>query len=66
MDKIIDFHTHCFADELADRAMATLSSETDEVSPCLDGRMSSLIDSMDKAGIEKSVICSIATKPKQY
>jgi predicted TIM-barrel fold metal-dependent hydrolase len=32
----------------------------------LDGRVSSLITSMDKHGIEKSVVCSIATKPSQF
>ena len=32
----------------------------------LDGRISSLLKSMDEAGIEKSVVCSIATKPDQF
>ena len=32
----------------------------------LDGRISSLLKSMDEAGIERSVICSIATKPEQF
>lgn len=30
------------------------------------GTISSLLESMDKAGIEKSVVCSIATKPAQF
>lgn len=63
---IIDFHTHCFADNLADRAMAYLCSQTDEVSPALDGKLSSLLVSMKSAGICKSVVCPIATKPAQY
>jgi uncharacterized protein len=32
----------------------------------LDGRVASLLKSMDAAGIERSVICSIATKPEQF
>ncbi len=32
----------------------------------LDGRLSSLIASMNRNGIEKSIVCSIATKPSQF
>jgi len=32
----------------------------------LDGKISSLLSSMDNCGIEKSVICNIATKPSQF
>ena len=65
MEGIIDFHTHAFPDELADRAMKLLTDEGG-VRPHLDGRVSSLLGSMDAAGIEKSVVCSIATKPAQF
>jgi predicted TIM-barrel fold metal-dependent hydrolase len=65
MRKIIDFHTHAFPDVLAQKAMAQLHSEAEVVS-YLDGRVSSLITSMDKAGIEKSVLCCIATRPSQF
>jgi len=65
-NRIIDFHTHAFPDALADRAMAQLLSETDQVRPFLDGKVSSLIASMDANGIETSVLCSIATKPSQF
>jgi predicted TIM-barrel fold metal-dependent hydrolase len=63
---IIDFHTHAFPDALADRAMAHLLAETDQVTAFLDGKLSSLLRSMDAAGIERSVLCSIATKPSQF
>lgn len=63
---IIDFHTHAFPDALAERAMAQLLSETDKVTAFLDGKLSSLLASMDAAGIEKSVLCSIATKSSQF
>jgi hypothetical protein len=63
--RIIDVHTHAFPDSLADRAMARLHSECD-VKSYLDGRVGSLLRSMDQAGIETAVLCSIATKPSQF
>jgi uncharacterized protein len=63
---ITDFHTHAFPDPLADRAIRTLEAETDGVKAKLDGRVSSLLASMDRAGIDRSVICSIATRPEQF
>ncbi len=63
--RIIDIHTHAFPDSLAKRAMAQLHSECD-VKSYLDGTVGSLLRSMDEAGIEKSVLCCIATKPTQF
>jgi predicted TIM-barrel fold metal-dependent hydrolase len=63
---IIDVHTHAFPDRIAERAMATLEAEVEEVKAVLDGRLSSLLGSMDGAGIEISVLASIATKPSQF
>lgn len=65
-NRIIDFHTHAFPDALAERAMEQLLSETDAVRSFLDGKLSSLIASMDANRIEVSVLCSIATKPSQF
>ena len=64
-DPIIDFHAHAFPDALADRAIAHLEKEGN-AKAFLDGRVSSLLASMDQTGIEKAVICSIATKPDQF
>lgn len=69
MNGIIDFHTHAFPDALARRAVQVLLEEGQkmyDVKAYLDGRVSSLIGSMDRSGIDKSVICSIATKPSQF
>lgn len=69
MRNIIDFHTHAFPDTLADRAMAALLEEGKkkwDVTAHLDGTISSLLSSMDRNGIAKSVICSIATRPSQF
>lgn len=69
MKGIIDFHTHAFPDSLAERAVQVLLEEGQkkyDVNAYLDGKISSLISSMDTNGIEKSIICSIATKPSQF
>jgi uncharacterized protein len=60
---IIDFHTHAFPDKLAERALTTIAHP--DWPAYLDGKVSSLIASMDQAGIDVSVVCPIATKPEQ-
>ena len=64
--KIIDFHTHAFPDSIAGRAMKTLLAEAEGAKAYLDGTLSALLKSMDDNGIEKSVLCNIATKPSQF
>ncbi len=69
MQGIIDFHTHAFPDALAEKAMRMLLEEAKKIwdlHAYLDGKVSSLITSMDRHGIEKSIVCSIATKPSQF
>ena len=63
--RVIDFHTHAFPDELAGRAMARLQEEG-SVRAALDGTLSSLLAAMDRAGVERAVLASVATKPTQY
>jgi uncharacterized protein len=63
---IVDVHTHAFPDHLAARAMAQLQSETDQVTAVLDGTVSDLLRSMDRAAIDRSVVASIATRPAQF
>jgi predicted TIM-barrel fold metal-dependent hydrolase len=62
---IIDFHTHAFPDNLAEKAIKTIE-EKSGMKAFLNGTISSLLSSMDKNNIAKSVICSIATKPQQF
>lgn len=62
---IIDFHTHAFPDPVAAAAVPALA-EAGQVTPCLDGRIDSLLTAMDQVGVEKSVLCSIATRPGQF
>lgn len=65
MKGIIDFHTHAFPDDLSERVIKMLEEEGG-IKAHLDGKISSLLSSMDNCGIEKSVICNIATKPSQF
>ena len=60
----IDFHTHAFPDDVAGRAMAGIETPGTWESYG-DGTVGGLVASMDKADIDVSVICPIATRPGQ-
>ncbi|OHB67403.1 MAG: amidohydrolase [Planctomycetes bacterium RBG_13_60_9] len=64
--EIIDFHTHAFPDALAARAMKALLEEAPGIKAYLDGTVGDLLRSMDRSGIETSVVCCIATKAGQF
>jgi predicted TIM-barrel fold metal-dependent hydrolase len=64
--RIIDFHAHAFPEALAPRAMKSLLEEAPGVKAYLNGTIADLLRSMDETGIEKSVVCCIATKPEQF
>lgn len=61
----IDFHTHAFEDDLADKAMAVLQTKSQLRAP-LDGKVSSLLASLEQSHFDGAVVCPIATKPKQW
>ncbi|MCL1848865.1 MAG: amidohydrolase family protein [Clostridiales bacterium] len=64
---IIDFHTHIFPDDLAPRAVKTLTAGTDYVlEPANDGTLSGLVKNMDDWGIDMSVIAPVITKQTQF
>ncbi|MDR1674622.1 MAG: amidohydrolase family protein [Oscillospiraceae bacterium] len=63
---VIDFHTHAFADKIAEKAMGRLSLFADCTVPVTDGTLSDLLDKMDESGIDRAVVLSIATKPSQH
>jgi predicted TIM-barrel fold metal-dependent hydrolase len=65
LEGIIDFHAHAFPDQVAASAIPYLEEEGD-VKAIHDGRIASLLKHMDSAGVGKSVICSIATRPSQF
>ena len=59
---IIDFHTHVFPPKIAAHALATLEDKAVTVS-FTDGTAAALRESMKEAGVDKSVLLSIATNP---
>ena len=63
MKHITDFHTHAFADRIYERAMQALK-EGSGIEPFHNGSLAGLLESMDQAGIWRSVVLSIATKPE--
>ena len=65
MKGIIDFHAHAFPDQIAESAIPYLEEEGD-VKANYDGRIASLLAIMDQEGVDKSVICTIATRPTQF
>lgn len=61
---IIDFHTHCFSDEIAERAMDKLSSSAC-LHPQYDGTTKGLAAVMARDSIDLAIVQCIATKPSQ-
>ena len=62
---LIDFHTHCFPDALAHRALETLAYNCGGVEPICDGTLSGLRESMRRDGVDVSVVLNIATNARQ-
>jgi predicted TIM-barrel fold metal-dependent hydrolase len=63
---IIDFHTHVFPDNLAERAIAVLTAEADNAFPPVnDGTVSGLIRDMDNWKIDAAVVQPVITKQAQ-
>ncbi len=61
---IIDFHTHVFPNNLAGRAVEKLSI-SGNIRNYTDGTHGDLVKSMQRAGIDYSVLLPVATKPTQ-
>lgn len=62
---LIDFHTHCFPDNLCAKAIQKLSYVSGNIETCTDGSLSGLLNSMKKNGVDTSVVLNIATNPAQ-
>ena len=60
----IDFHTHCFPDKLAKRALDVLSASSGLI-PVSNGTANGLLKSMDAGGVGISVTLGIATNARQ-
>ena len=62
---LIDFHTHCFPEKIAERAIEKLSLASGGLKPHTNGTLEGLKCSMQKGGVDISVILNIATNAKQ-
>ena len=61
---VIDFHTHCFADNIAENAVVTLEKQAG-IQSVAGGTAEDLRNHMHACGVDKSVVLPVATKPKQ-
>ncbi len=62
---IIDFHTHIFPDKIAARSIEALS-KVSGITAATDGTLNGLLASMDRSGVDLSVIMPVVTKPSQF
>ena len=62
---LIDFHTHCFPDKIADRAIEKLSFASGNLEPHHNGSLSGLRQTMKDGNVDISVVLNIATNPHQ-
>ncbi len=62
---LIDFHTHCFPDKIAPKAIEKLSDASGGLMPYTDGTLSGLTQSMEQSGVDISVVLNIATNAHQ-
>ena len=62
---IIDFHTHVFPDKIASRTIELLAVKG-SIPAFSDGRISSLVEEMKKAGTDVSINLPVLTSPSQF
>lgn len=62
--RIIDVHAHVWTDRLAPAAVSAVGA-LGHIDPRYDGTVDGLVEAMDRAGIDASVILPVATKPGQ-
>ena len=58
---LIDFHTHAFPQNIAERAISKLAYNSGGLIPFTNGTVESLKERMKKDGVTKSVVLNIAT-----
>ncbi|MBQ4322492.1 MAG: amidohydrolase family protein [Clostridia bacterium] len=62
---LIDFHTHCFPDKIAQKAIEKLSYVSGGLTPYTDGTVAGLKKNMARDGVDCAVVLNIATNEKQ-
>ena len=63
---IIDFHTHVFPDQIAERTIHALVHSAKNVKAHTDGTVSGLLQSMRESGVDRSVVLPVATRKGQF
>ena len=62
---IVDFHTHCFPDRIAERAVSQLAVASGNATPAFDGTAQGLLNLVHSKGVDIAVVLGIATNVKQ-
>lgn len=62
---IIDFHTHCFPESLAPRAMDVLKRRAGMMFTFTDGTARGLVSALRRGDADTGVVLNIATNPRQ-
>ena len=62
---VIDFHTHIFPDKIAAGSISHLEKASG-ITAATDGTLRGLLNSMEKTGVDMSVILPVVTKPSQF
>ncbi len=62
---LIDFHTHCFPDKIAPKAIEKLAHASGGLTPYTDGTVDGLRARMAADGVDKAVVLNIATNAHQ-
>lgn len=62
---VIDFHTHIFPDAIAERTISFLEKQSG-ITAATDGTLNGLLQSMERTGVDMSVILPVVTKPSQF
>ena len=62
--RLLDFHTHIFPDRVAERAIEALV-QAYQAAPQGPATVAGALAAMDEAGVDKAVVCPVATRPEQ-
>lgn len=63
----VDFHSHSFPASIAARTMSAMCRITDgHLWSVGDGTLENQLDTLEISGVDKAVLCPIATKPAQH
>lgn len=61
---VINFHTHIFADKIAQRAVKSLEDKG-KIKAFLNGTEAELLKDMERTGVDISIVLPVLTKPSQ-